>query len=151
MSLTLGLRSLSRGALAARNALPKRAGAGGPVKLSPPVDKPLPYNYDFWMDNGIYPGQPIYDGMFGSMVGNMSLEYMAKGWLVLLPILSAPFVYEHCIADDVTRNPFVPRQYPSEVREFLALFKNGFVLNDYSQPDYEEMKRRQSGLLTPIY
>jgi hypothetical protein len=37
----------------------------------------------------------------------------------------------------------VPQQYPPEVREVLIRSRNSATLYDYSQPDYEDLKRRR--------
>jgi hypothetical protein len=37
----------------------------------------------------------------------------------------------------------VPQQYPPEVREVLIRSRNSAVLYDYSQPDYEDLKKRR--------
>lgn len=42
----------------------------------------------------------------------------------------------------------VPHQYPSETRDVLLRSRNTSLLYDYSQPDYEELKKRRQRYYT---
>jgi hypothetical protein len=94
--------------VAAAKNLPQRGGAGAPIKLAPRPDKPvrprtscsnacrddcpdsisvdpspalcaqLPLWYELWWDNGVFPGQPAADFMWGPLPANLN-EVCVRG------------------------------------------------------------------------
>eukprot|EP00199_Chlamydomonas_sp_CCMP681_P003579 CAMPEP_0119101014 /NCGR_PEP_ID=MMETSP1180-20130426/143_1 /TAXON_ID=3052 ORGANISM="Chlamydomonas cf sp, Strain CCMP681" /NCGR_SAMPLE_ID=MMETSP1180 /ASSEMBLY_ACC=CAM_ASM_000741 /LENGTH=150 /DNA_ID=CAMNT_0007085029 /DNA_START=81 /DNA_END=533 /DNA_ORIENTATION=+ len=139
MSGRQALRGLLARTVASGKALPERSGAGGPIKLAPRPDKPLPVWYDMWWDNGVFPGQPAVDYMFGPLPANLTETWYAKAWGIFGVVLAAP-IYYHLNDVDEFRQPFVPQQYPADVREVLLRSRNTSQIYDYSAPDYEEQK-----------
>lgn len=142
MSLRQGLRGLARSVLNSKEALPARGGAGAPYKLAPRPDKPLPLWYDMWWDNGVFPGQPAVDYMFGPLPSNLTEAWYAKAWGVFAVFMGLPIWYHYNYVDEF-RQPFVPPQYPPEVREVLLRSHNTSLLYDYSAPDYEQLKEKR--------
>lgn len=45
----------------------------------------------------------------------------------------------------------MPPQYPPEVRDVLVQRRNSMLKYDFSQPDYEEVKKRSKIYWTPLY
>uniref|UniRef100_A0A7S3QU91 NADH dehydrogenase [ubiquinone] 1 beta subcomplex subunit 8, mitochondrial n=1 Tax=Dunaliella tertiolecta TaxID=3047 RepID=A0A7S3QU91_DUNTE len=147
MSLKHGLGGLAKGLVASSKALPTKGGAGAPIKLSPRPDKPLPLWYETWWDNGIYPGQPIVDHMYGAMPANLTEYWYGKAWILFGAFMGLPIWY-HANYSDEFRHPMVPPQYPPEVRQVLLRSRNNSLKYDYSQPDYEEQKAKRQNFFT---
>eukprot|EP00195_Chlamydomonas_chlamydogama_P004758 CAMPEP_0202897038 /NCGR_PEP_ID=MMETSP1392-20130828/5902_1 /ASSEMBLY_ACC=CAM_ASM_000868 /TAXON_ID=225041 /ORGANISM="Chlamydomonas chlamydogama, Strain SAG 11-48b" /LENGTH=148 /DNA_ID=CAMNT_0049582583 /DNA_START=52 /DNA_END=498 /DNA_ORIENTATION=+ len=146
--MALRLRGLARNVVSTvKGSLPERGGAGAPVKLSPHPDKPLPTWYEMWWDNGIYPGQPAADFMFGPLPANLTEAWYAKAWAGFAVLMGIPLWYTYTYCDEF-RHPMVPPQYPPEVREVLLRRRNTSLTYDYSQPDYEEVKGRRQNYWT---
>ncbi|GAX77594.1 hypothetical protein CEUSTIGMA_g5038.t1 [Chlamydomonas eustigma] len=142
-----GLAQLAAGAI--KDGLPQRGGAGAPIKLAPRPDKPLPLWYEMWWDNGVFPGQPAADFMWGPLPANLTETFYAKAWAGFLVVMGAPLAYLHATTDEFSQ-PMVPQQFPPEVRQVLEKHGNTSVIWDYSQPDYEQLKARRARYWTPM-
>uniref|UniRef100_A0A7S0RTJ2 NADH dehydrogenase [ubiquinone] 1 beta subcomplex subunit 8, mitochondrial n=2 Tax=Chlamydomonas leiostraca TaxID=1034604 RepID=A0A7S0RTJ2_9CHLO len=141
------LRGLAANAMNAVAAAPQRGGAGAPIKIAPRPDKPLPLWYEMWWDNGVFPGQPACDYMFGPLPANLTEAWYAKAWAAFAVFMGVPIWYHYNHVDEF-RHPFVPHQYPPETREVLLRSRNTSLVYDYSQPDYEELKKRRQRYYT---
>lgn len=100
-------------------------------------------------DNGVFPGQPAADFMWGPLPANLTETFYAKAWAGFACVMGLPLVYLYATTDEFSQ-PLVPHQYPPEVKQVLARNGNTSVIWDYSSPNYEEMKLRRTRYWTPM-
>ncbi|MEW5305000.1 MAG: hypothetical protein WDW36_007572 [Sanguina aurantia] len=143
------MRGLARTVMSASRGLPMRAGAGAPIKLAIRPDKPLPFWYELWWDNGVYPGQPCVDYMFGPLPANLTETWYVKFWAGFAAFWAIPIYYAYNVSDEF-RMPMVPHQYPPEVRAVLLRSSTTDQRYDISAPDYADLKLSRRAVWTAL-